>query len=321
MYGPCALKAVYSGASWREATGRRLDELSSDWLFFLDTIVLRKQDLAAARHRFDRPAVIRSVCVHEVARLRSLAYSCSSKGDWIGAIDLLGAAHERSNGSTATLLDLFFARVDAGQTDLARKQAKQMLDSPSISSVTRAGIRELLADLDIKSGKKAQPAAIFSELSQDAPSDEDRRRLQVKAYLAAHLNDLTEPILEMLALRPSTRRTSSPLAVFALGEAACQMPGDPIIAYLISRLHYLNEDYEGAIDALEIAVKSGLAGTGDAIWLTARMIQGEALFHMGQFKEAAGRFDALAHDTALSEGAREHARDWSERCLFYQNRA
>ncbi|MBW2278011.1 MAG: hypothetical protein JRF63_10990, partial [Deltaproteobacteria bacterium] len=69
-HGAEALRRAYGGESWHQATGKTTTELEQAWQANLDRVALNPADLAAARHRFDRPSVIRSTCVHEVARLR-----------------------------------------------------------------------------------------------------------------------------------------------------------------------------------------------------------------------------------------------------------
>jgi hypothetical protein len=244
----------------------------------LDAVPLTAADLAAARYRFDRPSVIHSVCVHEVARLRAQSSRAARRGNWDEALSLLEDAHRRSGGSPDTRIGLFQMLIDAGRTDEARRAGAELLADPGLGLVRAAAIREILADQEAAASPTGS-ARIYGELATDA-ADEDRRRvLEVKHRLAAagHLRRAGD-VLEILDRRPGSDAVSEPRAMHAEGL--------------------------------------GLADTTPSIRLEARMMHGRTLLALGRNDDCQALFAELAGDTSLRDGARERARDWAERCEF-----
>jgi hypothetical protein len=315
-HGAEALRRVYAGDSWNDATGRDLQTLERAWHAMLDAVPLTAADLAAARYRFDRPSVIHSVCVHEVARLRAQSSRAARRGNWDEALSLLEDAHRRSGGSPDTRIGLFQMLIDAGRTDEARRAGAELLADPGLGLVRAAAIREILADQEAAASPTGS-ARIYGELATDA-ADEDRRRvLEVKHRLAAagHLRRAGD-VLEILDRRPGSDAVSEPRAMLVIADAARSAPDDPILAYLLARQHFRHRDHERVLTLLDHAEGLGLADTTPSIRLEARMMHGRTLLALGRNDDCQALFAELAGDTSLRDGARERARDWAERCEF-----
>jgi hypothetical protein len=177
-HGPKALREIYGGASFETATGDDLVGLERRWHVFLDTVALEPQDLSAARLRFDKPSVIGSTCVHEVARLNALAAELVDKGRLHGAIDALDEALARSGGATEARFDLFTALAALRDERAVRVMSRDLIASPEFGTAQRGRIAEVLADLDAEAGRCSSGA--YASLVPTAASDDARRRLQVK---------------------------------------------------------------------------------------------------------------------------------------------
>ncbi|MCP4677827.1 MAG: hypothetical protein GY854_20375 [Deltaproteobacteria bacterium] len=319
-FGADALNKAYQTGDWSGADGKSLGELEKNWLAFLKQIPLRDEDLAVARHRFDRPAVIHSVCVHEVAKLRAEAERLASMGAWENAFETYRAAHERSGRSTATRLQAFYALANSGKTDAIQSQAKELLTDPSVGSVNNVAIGEILADIDLAAGRVSIARRAFLDLALRARNEADRRRLEVKIHLVDLPENMRGRLPDILAVRPGPRAVSGVLAALSIAESVRIRPDDPILVYLLARQHFSQRDFDQAIALFTQAEQLGLAQTTNSIWLAARMLRARSLFHLGRYKEASAHFKAMADDTSLRLGAREQARDWQQRCVFQQKR-
>ncbi|HUT78476.1 MAG TPA: hypothetical protein VM285_12360 [Polyangia bacterium] len=313
--GAKALRAVYSGSTWEEATGADLFDLTAEWQVFLDGVALDETNLAAARHRFDRPSVIGSTCVHEVARLRERAAGEEAEGRFPATLATLAEAHRRSGGATQTRFDLFFALARAGDRDAVRAEAAKLLADDGIGAVRRDAVREILADLDV-SGDPAAARAEYVALARAAPGDDARRTLEVKARLTGLPADLASPLLAVLARQPGTSAPPEPLFLLDVARAARATPGDPVLAYLLARQHCRFEDHGVCLALLESLPERDGEELPPSIGLEARMLRGRALIALGRTVEAASLFDALAADDGLRLGARELAAAWAARARF-----
>ena len=316
-HGADALKKVYSGVSWKEATGVELNKLWSEWLGFLDEIPLRENDLVAARHRFDRPSVIRSVCEHEVARLRDRASKSADSGNRDDLIALLEDAVERSGGTESTRMALMGGLMNSGRCDEARAMADDMLVDATVGKSRKNALHEMLADLEFEAGNSGEAARKYADLSADTPSNADRRRLQVKTALAPLAPRVVAPIMKILARRPGRDGPSEPAAMLAIADAAHNYPDNPFLAYLLARQYFRHGLQEGTLAKLDALEKIENNETSPDIALTALHMRGQSLLEMGQNTEAALVFQEIANDDTAPNGDRAYARDWMDRCNYY----
>ncbi|MCK9460515.1 MAG: hypothetical protein M0R80_12830 [Proteobacteria bacterium] len=315
-HGAAALRRIYGGAAFEAATGHDLGALERRWHAFLDTVDLEPRDLAAARMRFDRPSVIGSTCVHEVARLNAAAAELASEGRLDRAIETLETALLRSGDSTLARLDLFAALAASRRRGAVVAMGRELLSSGQLGSAQRDRIAEVLVDLDAEGGRCPAAAERYAALVPGAPSDDLRRRLQVKAHLCRmDAGGAVAPILDALAAEPAAHGSPDALAALRIGELAAGA-GDPWLDHLAARQHARLRDREGTIEWLDAAERHGLAATSKEVVFAAGTLRGRALFHLGRLEEARAVFAALSADAALREGQRAHAADWTARCGF-----
>ena len=318
-HGAGALKKLYSGASWKEATGVDLNDLWDEWLGFLDEIPLRENDLVAARHRFDRPSVIRSVCVHEVARLHNRASQSADSGRRDNLVALLEKAVDRSGGTASTRMALLDGLMRSGRCDEARAMADDMLNDTTVGKSRKNALHEMMVDLEFGTGSSDAVARKYAELSADAPSNADRRRLQMKAALATLDPRVVAPIIKVLARSPGPDDPSEPMAMLAIADGARKYPNNTFLAYLLARQYFRHGLPEGTLAKLDVLERIGLEETTPDIALTAQEMRGQSLLELGRNTEAALIFRKIADDDTTPNGAREYARDWMDRCDYYSS--
>lgn len=317
-FGKERLRLAYHQGDVAMAVGSPLADLDKAWREYLRRIPLTAADRAAAKHRFDRPPIIRSRCVHEVARLYDEAARCRNRGAREEAIDLLREAHRRSGETTTTRREIFFGLVDVGHVAEARKMGKHLLGDSSTGVVERNIIEEILTDLDASQSRPGEVRDAYRLLAQRAGTQSDRRRLQVKAHLDG-IEDIDRRLFEVLAIRPGPRTVSDTLAALLIADGAATHPADPILAYLHARQYFNQKDYPKALFLMEKAVAQGLYDTTPALSLEGRMMRAETLYHLGRLELAAAGFRAIATDAEVPLGGRELARDWDARVYFELN--
>jgi hypothetical protein len=314
-HGADVLRKVYGGQSWEQASGKTVAELETAWHKRLDAIDLSDTDKAAARYEFDRPSVIHSTCVHEVARLRAEAGRAARDRDWEESLALLEAALARSGGDHDLKLEVLYGLLSSGDEDGARSMARELSSDKGLGLVRLDAIEEILADMDAAESPAAS-ARTYALLASRTAGENQRRKLEVKHHLAANHPGLTETLLRVLSRHPGPEPIPAPLQMLMVADAARRNPSDPILAYLVARQHFTFRDDERSLALLDEAEKLGLAGTAQSIWLEARMMRGRTLLREGRFDEARRVFERLVDDDAVREGARERARDWADRCEF-----
>jgi hypothetical protein len=208
------------------------------------------------------------------------------------------------------------AEADAGDSNAFRKKAKQLLKDPAIGKVDRHAIREILLDFDIAKATDDRFEARYRSLARDAKSEADRRRLEVKAHLAAMGPAVPAGMFEILALRPKGRALLPAFVALTISDAGRRLPEDPVITYLHARQYFLIKDFDTALLLLDKAEQLGLKSTSSSLWTAARMMAGISYFHLGRLSEARLLFRALFADPKVRLGQRERARDWAARADF-----
>ncbi len=309
------LRDAYAGRRWKSAAGGTLPELEDEWRLFLEGVELRDADLAAANHRFDRPSVIRTVCVHEVARLRREAGRLERSQRWDAALETLERARERSGGSTSVRLDMFDALVRAGRVREVRREAEALLSDPALGSVRRDRVREVLADLLVDEDPE-RARETYLELAATAPGEDARRRLAVKGRLARLPDGTVGEIRAALARRPGPGAPGEPLLMLHIARAAGELAGDPVLRYLLARQHFRYDDFEVALAQIDRALELGLASVDESLELEARIMRGRSLLGLDRGQEAARVFERIAGDSGYRTGARERAADFAARARF-----
>jgi hypothetical protein len=318
-FGAKALKHAYKTGSFEQATHRTLAALEKDWRGFLNTITLEDEDMAVARHRFDRPAALKKICVHEVARLNREAAHSANMMQWDKALLLYTRAYEKSGQSSHARLRRFYVFVDSGKTGSMEKEALALLVAPSLNKVQKDAVQEVLADSDLAAFHFQEAKRSFADLALTAPSETNRRALEVKNHLAGLEDKRLFPLFRLLARRSTVHGARQTAAALAISAAAHTHPEDPVFAYLLARQYFNVRDYKNASWWLEKATNLGLEKTTCSLWLAARMLQGQASFYSGDLRTAKALFRGVEEDKGIRQGARDIAEDWKERCVFFED--
>ncbi len=318
-FGAKALVLAYLSGDFELATGKSVLSLEAEWTAFLKTVPFTDADRAAARVRFDKTPIIRTVCVHETARLCDRALRKIAERDFPAADRLLTFAHTLSRASTETFNLKFYAANEKGDYKTVRAMAKAMLDSKTTGEAMRSALLEMLLDLDMAEGSLHPYAEEYEALARAAETEDRRRTLEVKAHLARTGAD--RKMFDVLALRPGSRAVNTGAAALLIAKEAWTKPEDPIRAYLLARQYFNAEDYDEALAGLSKAKTLGLMDAPQTVRTAAGMMKGRALLSLDRYDDAAAEFKAVAADPDLREGLRETASDWADRAVFMKRTA
>ena len=306
------------GASAVEATYRngqvmppeRLDAVIAAWEAHLDTLPVDARALLEAQARFDRPAIFRKVCAHEIAALRREAAQAISRNDLPGALKHLDALLGHVPRDVDARLLRVPVLVGLGRVADARTHAQAIVDDPKAGGVARNQARERLADLTAASGD-ASASVEYDALIAQTFNRAILRRLAVKRAALSHPRGAS-----VIALLTAPRGTPNEILAQHVATAVAQAPDWAVARYLAGR-RALNEDEPGAEAHLRAAVAGELPHS--ALRFEAERLLARLAFDAGRHADAARAFDALAErdDLDVQPGERDQLRRWGRRARFF----
>lgn len=306
--GPAAVEATYRNG--HVVPEGRLDTLVAAWEAHLDGLTVDPRAVIEAKDRFDRPAIFRKVCAHEIAALRREAAHAISRGDLQSALNHLNALLAHVPRDVRARLTRIPVLIGLDRIPIAVEHARVILDDKKAGAVARNRAREWLADLAAAEGK-GDPAE-YSALLKDAFNRALIRRLAVKQAALAH--PAGAPVIAMLTAPQGTPKATIEGYVAAIRT---QAPDWPVGRYLSARRHLA----EGARAAGEADLRAALAGDlpHPALRFEARRLLARSAFDAGRYAEAAAAFEALAARTDLDvqSGERDALLRWARRSRFF----
>lgn len=305
------------GAAAVEATYRnghvmpfeRLDSLVAAWEAHLDTLPVDARALLEAKARFDRPAIFRKVCAHEIAALRRTAARAISRNDLKSALGHLDTLLGHVPRDVKARLLRIPVLVGLGRVPDARAHAQTIIDDPKAGGVARNRARERMADLAAAEGDSSASVEYDALLAQTF-NRAIQRRLAVKRAALAHPQG--GPVIALLTAPRGTPRATLNAHVAA---AIAQAPDWSVAQYLAGR-RALNDGTPG-----EALLRAALAGElpHPALRFETERLLARAAFDAGRYTNAGPAFDALAirADLDVQSGERDQLRRWARRARFF----
>jgi len=285
------------------------------WEAYVDARPLGANALAQARLRFDRPAIFRKTCAHEVAAVRARAARALARG----ALDRAMAHVDVWLGHVPRDLDALLIRLallyDLERYVEARALSEALLETPGLGLARSAQVHELIVDLDAATSARPHTALAdaYAALREDAFDRGAMRRLAIKS-IAAAAGPRGAPILAMLS-GPEARRMERLRALLDSEPSAALDPLDWTIRYLLAR----NAASLGACHRAEARL---VALTGAPHWslgLEAERLRAQCAFSSGRYLEAQSLFQSAAttHAARLQAGEVAHLNQWSQRATAF----
>ncbi len=313
--GARAMRRIYGGEGIRRVTGRSPEELEKDWHRFLDGVHLSDPDRRFAAFLYDRPSIVATRCVHEVSRLHGEAADALEGGRCEDSLTLLDEAFRKSGRSTAAGMRRFNGLIRCGDPRATDAGRQLMADHPGVRTVA---IREALADARLAAGDAPDPAE-YEDLYRVAVSDDDRRRLHVKAALLRMGDAPARAAADALSVVPAPGRSADGV-LLSIARFHARHPDEPLAAYLLARQHLRVDDAGPAAELLTSAFEHGLTDEAPELVAEARFMAGRAFYLLGRFDEAE-RWFSLNRTAGGSSGQAALAEDWMARIRWKKARS
>jgi tetratricopeptide (TPR) repeat protein len=235
--GAKVLGAWYGGADLPELMGRSWGELERAWHEDLDRVELSDVARAAARARFDRPAIFGRRCPHVVDECKERAAGLRDEGDDEGAIVEARRVLALDPGDALAALGLAASQVRLGRLDEGRASLLALANDERLTPRARDRALEDLGDLALSMGQLTEAAARYTEVAARSLSEDALRTLDVK--LRATRDEVGRAAIVALLVGSPDRGPDKPRAMELLGAWSAEAPDDGLPDYLLAR-HYVS---------------------------------------------------------------------------------
>ncbi len=253
VHGKDKVRAWYGGEDISTLTGKSWDELTAEYLRFLDTLPLRPEAARVAEARFGRPGLFGRTCPHVVDELRRDADQCRDAHDFGRARRLYDAALARDNTDLGTRYAKAQMLARWVTEDEGRPMLTALADDEKTPSSYRDRAEEALGDIDLLRGR-GDAAAHYDKAHARSLDEDFLRTLEVKT-LAATDPDLRAQVLAMLVGDESHPPDPFVFGVeLARGEARKDAP---LGHYLLARQMGSRGRHEDALRELSLAKDKG----------------------------------------------------------------
>jgi len=317
-FGPSAIRRMYAGEDMTEVTGHSLANLENMWHRYLNTIQIPDNELEWVRYRLDRPAIVETRCVREIARIQKIAAKYLTTRQWPGGLQLLQEAHERSGESTETDIELFFSEAGC-MSDHTIRHGKSILEKAP-GQIRQLQIMEALIDFQIESLSLTELATAYGRLAESPNGHEALRRLAVKRHLCNYHTPATRTLLRFFSTVIAHRRPPEAAAIHALMVLRNRFQDDPLLPYLIGRILFQEGQHYASATELKQAFQRHLAQKYPAFATPGRLTLGQAYLNLRQFGSARRQFQSVATSNDSLLGYRSMAEDWIRRVKWTEQR-
>jgi hypothetical protein len=290
-----------------------LDEAIQAWESMLSQITLSPQAQLYAKEFFNRPAIFRKICAHELANLRRKAQKLHGKKLWRDALEqwneilkyqpLDTMANQKKMEIYFQINDLSALTQDAHRilanelatTAIKRKSQEWLLDLSEISD----------ADMLIQD---------YQKLLAETFERSDLRRIAIKLELVKK-PELRQHILGFL------------LGIYEVDQILSSMKklvdehqNWGTIHYLYARVLLMKNLPKEAFVSFETALRLGLSHP--SLIFEAELKRAQLLFNEREYVRSAGLYEMLSQrkDLQIEEGERHLLKQWQERALFFSQK-
>jgi hypothetical protein len=314
--GTAALATLYQAGRLTDADAARVRA----WQDYVDTVEVDAGALALARVRFDRPAIFRKVCAHEIAALRSRAERDLARGRDERALARLEAWLGHVPGDPDAELLRLETLFRLGRVDEARSLVATLRSLQGVGLARAARIDEWALDLDAgatPTSARQALAARYAALRDTAFERGALRRLSVKATATA-AGDKDPGVFDLLTGGEARRADGIARIASAPTSDADDDPLAWTTRYLVARDAAARDDCTAAAPLLE-RCRRGPAPHWSLAAEAARL-EAACAFTESRFGQAAGLFSALAGrvDLPLEGGERDGLRQWARRSRAFE---
>lgn len=179
-FGVSALKVWYGGGSLEQATRSNPAELERRFVTALDAVALSDHELAAARARFDRPAVLARKCPYKVDAALAQGLGLVVAGECGDAQTILEEVLALDPQALRAELGLGQCAQTNGAFAAARVRYGNVATSAHTNALFRAAALERLGDVAWQSAEHALASEHYSSARELLVEEERLRQLDVK---------------------------------------------------------------------------------------------------------------------------------------------
>ena len=310
-FGPSAIRRMYAGENISEVTGHTLSTLETMWHQYLNAIQIPDSELEWVRYRLDRPAIVETRCVREIARIQKIAAEYLTTPQWPGGLRLLQEAHRRSGESTETDIELFFSEAGC-MSDHTIQHGNDILKKAP-GQIRQLQISEALVDFQIDSLSLAELAAAYGRLAESPNAHDVLRRLAVKRHLCNYHTPETRTLLRFFSTVIAHRRPPEAAAIHALMVLRNRFRDDPLLPYLVGRILFQEDQQYASATELKQAFHLDFANKYPEFATPGRLTLGQAYLNLRQFGSARRQFQFVVRENDSMLGYRDMAEEWIRR--------
>ena len=309
-FGGAAIRAWYGGGALPEITGASWAELERAWHEDLDRVTLPETARAAAKARFDRPAIFGRRCPHVIDACRARADRLRGAGDTAGAIEAYQEAQRLDPRDEGLRYAIATARLHGGEVEEGRRAIEAIAERHEAPRHLRDRALEELADLALGAGRGEEAARRYRERASRVLDQDHLRTLDVK--IEAATDPRLRPAVVALLVGTIDRGPDRSLSMELLGALTAIAPEDGTAFYLLGRQYLNASQYEDAAARLDRA----LLGTIRAprVRIEAERLRLVAACALGDREGAARLLAMYAAHPEVSVARRMAARALVDRC-------
>ena len=228
--GSGVLRDWYAGGSLDALVGKSWTAIDAEFREALDKVTLPPAAVAYVDSKFERPSVWARPCPHVVDALKHGGDVCRDSHDLTGARAAYGKALVRDGHDWAVSFSLATMELKEGDVSRGKAMLESIATDAPLAYAHKA--REALADRAWQDGQFDAAAAIYADLAEHTPDEDQARTLQVKS-IAVKSPDARDAVRALL-VGDSNRGPDVALASARLG-AWEERTGDPLASYLLGK--------------------------------------------------------------------------------------
>ncbi|MBN1205209.1 MAG: hypothetical protein JXB05_09825 [Myxococcaceae bacterium] len=304
-YGPEKVRVLYAHADFQHAYGRSLDELTTEWERFLDSLPLDQDAISRAFLRFRTGSLFSRTCAREVARIQKSAQEALAS-DPQEALELYRRAAGLQPEEPTYVMGQALALDQLDRTTEAAQLLALLAEKAKGQPALEAEVVMDQADMALRLKQLEEARRYLERVLTLAPGPELERAARIK------LASLDSPWrLETVERFFRSRREE--LRLLYLSRALEMAPQDPYLNYLLGRRLQQVGDPRLGLEHTSRALAAGGLELPEALRREALRMRVEASYLAGDCGAVRHEVGALPDFGPAFKAA---ATEWKARCDF-----
>lgn len=323
-YGIQALIDAYgSGGDLRQATGKSLDTLQSEWIAMLRQRPLTEADIESQRARFSRRSVFARPCAHRIASALEKVAKADRDDDVAKAIAGLQRICELEPQTISHRLRLANYLADHFRYSEAQKVIADTLDWKDLKARERARLQRALGDLAWRNQDPQTALQHYDKAMADLQGSSRAREVAVKRLAVSGSPTQRQALFDyFFPSSPDEHPGASHLrALHAVAQLQHDPPSQSLAHYLQGLRLLQYQLVDAAIFHLSRAVEAPAESSGlptPALERAAQVQYRRALLLNHAFDEAKALQEKMNKQWQTRSGHRLQDQQWTERIRFYR---